>query len=72
MGHQGAVWTRTAKGRERWKTLAEGYFLQWKDTASNRTEHINTVYVYKHTYTKCTEMSYVAAVLISYLFCFMQ
>ena len=20
-------------GRERWKILAEGYFLQWKDTA---------------------------------------
>ena len=30
---QGAVWTRTAKDGESWKTLAEGYFLQWKDTA---------------------------------------
>ena len=33
VGQQGAVWTRTAKDRERWRTLAEGYFLQWKDTA---------------------------------------
>ena len=32
MGQQGAVWTRTAKDRESWRTLAEGYFLQWKDT----------------------------------------
>ena len=30
---QGAVWTRIAKDRERGKTLAEGCFLQWKDTA---------------------------------------
>ena len=33
VGQQGAVWTRIAKDRERWRTLAEGYFLQWKDTA---------------------------------------
>ena len=33
---QGAVWTRIAKDRERWRTLAEGYFLQWTDTAWNR------------------------------------
>ena len=33
VGQQGVVWTRIAKDRERWKTLAEGYFLQWKDTA---------------------------------------
>ena len=33
VGQQGAVWTRTAKDRKRWKTLVEGYFLQWKDTA---------------------------------------
>ena len=33
VGQQGAVWTRTAKDRERWRTLAEGYILQWKDTA---------------------------------------
>ena len=33
VGQQGAVWTRIAKDRDRWKTLAEGYFLQWKDTA---------------------------------------
>ena len=33
VGQQGVVWTRTAKDRERWKTLAGGYFLQWKDTA---------------------------------------
>ena len=32
VGQQGAVWTRTAKDRERWRTLGEGYFLQWKDT----------------------------------------
>ena len=30
---QRAVWTRTAKDRESWRTLVEGYFLQWKDTA---------------------------------------
>ena len=35
MGQQGAVWTRIAMDRER---LAEGYFLQWKDTAKNRIE----------------------------------
>ena len=35
---QGAVWTRTAKGRERWGTLAECYFLRGKDTAKSRTE----------------------------------
>ena len=33
VGQQGAVWTRTANDRERWRTVAEGYFLQWKDTA---------------------------------------
>ena len=33
VGQQGAVWTRTAKDRESWRTMAEGYFLQWKDTA---------------------------------------
>ena len=33
VGHRGAVWTMIAKDRERWKTLVEGYFLQWKDTA---------------------------------------
>ena len=32
VGQQGAVWTRTAKDRESWRTLAEGYLLQWKDT----------------------------------------
>ena len=33
VGQQEVVWTRIAKDRERWRTLAEGYFLQWKDTA---------------------------------------
>ena len=33
VGQQGAVWTRTAKDRESWRSLAEGYFLPWKDTA---------------------------------------
>ena len=28
VGQQGAVWTRTAKDRESWRTLAEGYILQ--------------------------------------------
>ena len=36
VGQQGAVWTRIAKDRESWRTLVEGYFLQWKDTAENR------------------------------------
>ena len=36
-----AVWTRIAKDRESWRTLAEGYFLQWKDTALNRIELSN-------------------------------
>ena len=30
---QGAVWTRIAMDRESWRTLAEGCFLQLKDTA---------------------------------------
>ena len=30
VGQQGTVCTRIAKDRERWRTLAEGYFLQWK------------------------------------------
>ena len=38
MRQQGEVWTRIAKDRERWKTLATGYFLQWKGTTLNRTE----------------------------------
>ena len=38
VGQKGAVWTRIAKDRERWRTRAEGYFLQWKVTAYNRTE----------------------------------
>ena len=33
VGQEGAVWTRIAKDMERCKTLAGGYFLQWKDTA---------------------------------------
>ena len=40
MGQQGAMWTRIANDRESWRTLAEGYFLQWKDTASNRIEQV--------------------------------
>ena len=32
VGQQGAVWTRTAKDRERWRTLAENYYLQWNDS----------------------------------------
>ena len=27
VGQQGAVWTRTAKDRERWRTLTEGFLL---------------------------------------------
>ena len=42
VGQQGVVWTRIAKDRE-WKTVAEGYFLQWKGTAWNRI-------VYNHDY----------------------
>ena len=38
VGQQGAVWTRIAKDRERWRTLAAGYFVQWKVTAKNRVE----------------------------------
>ena len=30
---QGTVWTRIAKDTERWRSLAEGYFRKWKDTA---------------------------------------
>ena len=33
VGQQGAVRTRIAKDGERWRILAEGYFLQWNDTA---------------------------------------
>ena len=33
VGQQRAVWTRIVKDRESWRTLAGGYFLQWKDTA---------------------------------------
>ena len=32
-GQQGAVWTRIAKDRQSWRTLAEGYFPQGNDTA---------------------------------------
>ena len=40
MGQQGTVWTRTTKDRESWRTLAEGYFLQWKDTTYSRVNRI--------------------------------
>ena len=33
VGQQGAVWARIAKDRERWRTLAGGYFMQWEETA---------------------------------------
>ena len=33
VGQQGTARTRAAKDREGWRTLAEGYLLQWKDTA---------------------------------------
>ena len=32
-GQKGAVWTRIAKDRESWRTLAKDYFLQRKNTA---------------------------------------
>ena len=32
------AWTRTAKNTESWRTLAESYFMQWKDTAYNSIE----------------------------------
>ena len=35
---QGAVWIKKAKDRESRRTLAEGYFLQWKDIAQNKIE----------------------------------
>ena len=38
VGQQGTVRTRIIKDIESLRTLTEGYFLQWKDTASNRTE----------------------------------
>ena len=38
MGQQKATWTRTAKDRESGRTLAEGYYLKWKDTALNGME----------------------------------
>ena len=37
-GQQGTVWTRIAKDRESWRTLAESYLLQWKDTVYSGTE----------------------------------
>ena len=30
VGQQGAVWTRTAKDKESWRTLPEDCFLPWK------------------------------------------
>ena len=33
VGQQGTMWTGITKVRERWGVLAEGYVLQWKDTA---------------------------------------
>ena len=33
VGQQGTVWTRIAKDRESWRIWAEGYYLQWKNTA---------------------------------------
>ena len=33
VGQQAVVWTRIAKDRESWRTLADSFFLQWKDTA---------------------------------------
>ena len=38
VGQQGAVWTGIAKDSEIWRTLAEGSFLQWKDTVYNRMD----------------------------------
>ena len=38
VGQQEAVWTRIAKDRESWRTQVESHFLQWTDTAWNRTE----------------------------------
>ena len=31
VGQHGTAWTRTAKDREGWMTLAEGCIVQWKD-----------------------------------------
>ena len=39
MGQKGTVWARTVKERERWRTLAVGCFLLWKDRVQNRTEY---------------------------------
>ena len=50
MGQQGTVWTRTAKDRKSWRTLAEGNFLQWKDSLE-QTVGIKTRTIYlKITY----------------------
>ena len=38
VGQQEAVWTRIVKDRESWRTQVESHFLQWTDTAWNRTE----------------------------------
>ena len=38
VGQQGATWIRRIKVSESWRTLAEGYRLQWKDVAQNRAE----------------------------------
>ena len=31
VGQQEITWTRTAKDRDSWRTVAEGYFLHWKE-----------------------------------------
>ena len=36
-GRQRTAWTRTAKNRESWRTVA-GHLLQWQDSALNRME----------------------------------
>ena len=38
---KGATWSRDAKDRDGWKADAEGYFLQWRDTALHACMPLN-------------------------------
>ena len=42
---EGTVWTRVRKDRKSRRTLAEGYFLQWKDAEENKIEQNRFTYI---------------------------
>ena len=69
---EGTTWIRKATDRRQWKTLIEGYILQWMVKALTKTKPYNTTVHYHTTYRpsdKYTSTHYSVSMSCHYLPC---